>query len=270
MPWLGALSGWVRWGFCENAVNSLNPTLADGLWSWRQHLGDAGIVISALAPERGVRAARELARELAGPERTVVLTGIGASEPLFWHIPAGKEMDSVRPDLVLLLVQNCFTPSARLLLATANRLFLLAGSEPGEQADALRLMQIILRDASPSQIEVVAVSESLATAREATGHLVSLANGRFGNRATWRHIPARPVREAGHDEEEGTMASSKPRSLPLSEVELRAREWDESFRRAEKLLQEAQETLRRQLARPGESVPAARPGGGAEDRAQAL
>ena len=45
------------------------------------------------------------------------------------------------------------------------------------------------------------------------------------------------------------MTSMKARLVPLSEAEVRAKEWEDSFRRAEELLKEAQETLRRQLER---------------------
>lgn len=233
---------------------TLNPTLADGLWSWRQRLNDSAMVISTLVPGQTVRAATELARELAQPDRVVVLTGVGASEPLFWHIPAGKELDTVRPDLVLLLVQNRFTASTRLLLATTSRVILLVGTSPEEQAEALKMMRFITEKTSPSYIEVVVVADDRPAARDAGAQLVTMAGNRLGARAEWRHLSAWKIREGVGDKEEGSMASVRPQRVPMTDAELRAKEWEESFRKAEVLLHEAQETLRQQIARSVETL----------------
>ena len=239
--------------------NQLNPTLVDGLWPWRQHLSEAAMVVSTLVREETVAAARELARELAQSDRTVVVTGAGATEPLFWHVPAGRQLDTVRPDLVLLLVRNQFSASSRLLLATAHKVILLTGTGPEAQVESLRAMQLIIKTASPSHVEVVVVADRPETAREIGTNLAGMAKSRFGDRTSWRHLPAQSIADAVRSTEEGKMASTKPRPVPFSEAELRAKEWEESFRRAEKLLQEAQATLRRQLERsaaPAQSAPA--------------
>ena len=247
-------------------ANLLNPTLVDGLWLWRQHLHEAAMVISTLVQEETVDAARELAREMAQHDRVVVLSNVGATEPLFWHVPAGRELDTVKPDLVLLLVPNQFTASARLLLATAHRVILLTGSDPEKQTESLRAMQMIIQKASPSRIDVVVVADCRETARETGSYLAGLANQHFGDRSTWRHLSIRRTKDALRGTEEGKMASTKSRLIPLSEAELRAKEWDESFRRAEKLLREAQDTLRRRLARSVSSAGSA----AAEPQARAV
>ena len=240
-------------------MSSLNPTLADGLWPWRRHLGDAAMVISTLMPQETVRAAQELARDLAQQDRAVVLTCVGASEPLFWHVPAGKELDTVTPDLVLLLVHKQFSASTKLLLATANSVVLITGSQPEDRIASLNVMQMIIQQASPDHIEVVVVADRRQTAREASVHLVRMANNRFGNRTSWRHLPARKIKEAVEDKEEGLMGSLRARPVPLSEAEVRAKEWEASFRRAEKLLEETQQTLQQLLEQVREPVESAQP-----------
>lgn len=232
--------------------NQLNPTLVDGLWPWRQRLSEAAMVVSTLVREETVAAARELARELAQSDRTVVVTSAGATEPLFWHVPAGRQLDTVRPDMVLLLVQNQFSASSRLLLATAHKVILLTRIGPEAEAESLRAMQLIIKTASPSHVEVVVVADRPEAAREIGVHLAGMAKRRFGDRTSWRHLPAQRIEGAVRSvrsKEEGKMASIRPRPVPFSEAELRAKEWEESFRRADKLLQEAQATLRRQLQR---------------------
>jgi hypothetical protein len=248
-------------------VDTLNPTLADGLWAWRQGLDNAAMIVSTLIPQDTLSAARELARELAGADRAVVLTGVGASEPLSWFVPAGKELDSVQPDLVLLLIHKHFAASARLLLATASHVILITGDRPEDRAAAVRLMQMIVKESSPSHVEVVVVAEGRRAARDTGDDLVSMAAQRFGNRTRWRHLPARRLGDGTQTQEEGTMASTRSRSVPLSETEVRAREWEESFRRAERLLQQAQDTLRRQLERSAEPVRAAQEDAGNQPRA---
>lgn len=232
-------------------MTELNPTLVDGLWPWRQHLDDAAMVLSTLAPGETLSAARELARDLARPDRAVVLSGVGAREPLFWLIPAGKELDTVRPDLVLLLVQNCFSASTRLLLATARYVILITGSQPEDMAESGRMMQMIVRMAAPSHVEVVVVADSPNAAQETGGHLVGMASRCFGNnRTTWRLMPAQKIRDVETQEEERRMASTRLQAVPLSEAQIRVKEWEASFRRAEALLQEAHAALRRQLGEP--------------------
>jgi hypothetical protein len=236
-------------------VKELNPTLVDGLWPWRQRLNEAAMVISTLLPEDTVHAATEFARDVARENRAVVLTGVGATEPIFWHVPAGRELDSVRPDVVLMLMPKYFTASTRLLLATANQVVLITGSSAEEQFESLKVMQFIVEKASPSHIEVVVVADGRPAAREAGTSLVRMASGRLGDRTSWRHLSARRVRDAIESEEEGQMSSIGVR--PVSETEQRAKEWEESFRKAEKLLTEAQETLRRQLERSTDTMPLA-------------
>ena len=250
--------------------NQLNPTLVDGLWPWRQRLSEAAMIVSTLVREETVAAARELARELAQSDRTVVVTGAGATEPLFWHVPAGRQLDTVRPDLVLLLVQNQFSASSRLLLATAHKVILLTRTGPEAQAESLRAMQLIIKTASPSEVEVVVVADRPEMARETGVNLVGMAKSRFGDRTSWRHLPAQKIADAVRSKEEGKMASMKPRPVPLSEAELRAKEWEESFRRAEKLLQEAQATLRRQLQRSAAPAHSASADTATQSRARAV
>ena len=228
-------------------MSQLNPTLVDGLWPWRDRLNEAAMVISTLEPQQTIPAAKELARELAQHDRAVVLTRVGASEPLFWHVPAGKELETVEPDLVLMLVHKHFAASTRLLLATAHAVVLITGSSPEDREQSLKMMQTIIQTGSPSHVEVVVVADRPDTAREASGHLLSMARDRFGDRTSWRHLSARKIRDAIRDTEEGPMALTKPRPVTLSEAELLAREWNESFHKAEQLLHEAHETLRRQL-----------------------
>ncbi len=216
------------------------------------------MVLSTLSPGETLSAARELARDLARPDRAVVLSGVGAREPLFWHVPAGKELDTVRPDVVLLLVQNCFSASARLLLATARYVVLITGSRSEDMAESGRMMQMIIRMAAPSHVEVVVVADSPNAAQEAGKQLIGMASRRLGNsRTTWRLMPAQKIRDADTQEEEKRMTSTRPQAIPLSEAQIRVKEWEASFRRAEALLQEAHAALRRQL---GEAVP---PSGGA-------
>ncbi len=222
------------------------------------------MVVSTLPPEDTVRAATELARDIAERDRTVVLTGVGATEPLFWHVPAGRELDTVRPDVVLMLVPNCFTASTRLLLATANQVVLITGSGQEEQFESLKLMQFIVNKGSPGHVEVVVVADGRPEAREAGTSLVRMAGGRLGNRTSWRHLSARRIRPAAPDKEEGNMAGARP--VAVSDSTLRAREWEESFRRAERLLIEAQKTLRRQMEKSAQAMPSVAAGGAAEER----
>ena len=249
-------------------MTQLNPTLTDGLWSWRAQVNDAAMVISTLEPAAAACAAQDLARELAQPDRAVVLMGVGARAPLFWHVPAGKELDTVKPEVVLLLVQNKFSPSARLLLAMSHCVILITGDEPEEAAEASRLMGTIVQQSAASHVEVVVVSDSQSAAQEIGSRLAGLASAQLGNRTSWRRLSARKIRAAAH--EEGSMTSAKVRPFPLSEAESRAREWEENFRKAERLLQEAQEALRLQMERSAAPVRQAQLGKGPEDRAQAV
>jgi len=247
-------------------MGDLNPTLADGLWPWREGLDRAAMVLSTLVPAESLAATKEVARDIGREGRTVVVTAVGAPQPFFWHVPAGRELNSARPDVVLLLVHTGFTASTRLLLATAKRVMLITGSGPTAESQALKLMGASLEESGPGWLEVVVVSEGEPAARETGTTLAHAAGGRFGHRVSWRHLPARRVEDAIH-REKGTMASTRVRSAALSEAEVRAREWEESFRRAERLLAQAQETLRRQLERSSELL--AMPDGPAPPRARA-
>ena len=237
----------------------LKPTVADGPAQWRQHLNQAAMVVSTLLPAETIAAAKELARDLAQDDRAVVVTGVGASEPLFWQVPAGKDLHSVRPDLVMMLARKQFSASTRLLLDTAPLVMLFTDGSSQHRLPALKLMQLIVQTASPSHIEVVVVADRQEGARETGTELVALANDRFANRTNWRHLPAQRIRPAAQDKEGAHMASTKSRPVPLSEAEIIAQEWDRSFRRAERLLQEAQDTLQRQLAKPAGPAPEAPP-----------
>lgn len=250
-------------------MDKLNPTLVDGLWPWRQRLNEAAMVISTLLPEETVRAATEFASELAQEDRAVVLTSVGATEPLFWHVPAGRELDTLQPDVVLMLVPNYFTPSTRLLLATASHVVLITGSSTEEQFESLKVMQFILEKGSPSHIEVVVVTEGRPEAREASASLVRMARGRLGDRISWRHLSARRVRDAAGSKEEGYMSSKETQAVPTPKTTLQAKEWEENFRRAEKLLLEAQEALQRQL-RPANAMPPGPPERVAEGHPRAM
>jgi len=225
----------------------------------REPLGGPTMVFSTLAPTETVTAAKALARQFAEPDRTVVLTGSGASEPLFWHVPAGRDVGTVEPDLVLTLVHNQFTASARLMMATAKSVVLITGSREEDRVQSLRLMQLMVTRSSLSHVEVAVVADGPQAARAATGDLLSMARNRFGNRTGWRHVPAHRIRSVGHGEEEGRMSSDRPRTVTLTEAEMRAKEWEESFRRAERLLRDAQETLQRHLAKSGEQIDLAAP-----------
>jgi len=231
-------------------MSELNPTLVDGLWPWRRHLDEAAMVLSTLAPEETLPAAKELARDFARHDRAVVLSGVGAREPLFWHVPAGEQLDTVRPDVVMLLVQNRFTASTRLLLATARSVILITGSRPEDWPESSRMMQMIVDTSAPNHVEVVVVADNTDAAQETGGHLVGMADQRLGGRTAWRLLPAERIRRAESYKEEGQMASTRPQAVPLSEAQVRIREWEASFRRAEMLLQEAHDTLRRQLDPP--------------------
>ena len=252
--------------FCLKAalVSELNPTLVDSFWPWRQRLNEAAMVVSTLQPEDTISAATEFARDVAQQDRAVMLTSLGATEPLFWHVPAGRELDTVRPDVVLMLMPRYFTASTRLLLATAAQVVLITGSGAEDQFESLKVMQFIVENGSPSHIEVIVVADGRPAAREAGTTLVRMASGRLGYRTSWRHLSARRMRDAIENEEEGHMSSTGVRSVPVSETQQRTMEWEASFRRAEKLLVEAQEMLRRQLARTAEFMP---PSDQAEDRA---
>jgi len=228
------------------------------------------MVISTLLPEGTVSAATEFARDLAQEDRAVVLTSVGATEPLFWHVPAGRELDTVRPDVVLMLLPNYFTPSTRLLLATASHVVLITGSSAEEQFESLKVMQFIVEKASPSHLEVVVVAEGRPEAREAGASLVRMARGPLGDRTSWRHLSARRVRDAAGSKEEGYMSSKETRPVPAPKTTLQAREWEENFRRAEKLLLEAQEALRRQLERSANAMPPVPPERVAEGHPRAM
>lgn len=211
------------------------------------------MVFSTLSPDQTLSAARELARDLARPGRAVVLSGLGAPEPLFWHVPAGKELATVRPDVVMLLVQNCFSASTRLLLATARYVVLITGSQPEDMAESRKTMQTIIRMAAPSHIEVVVVTDSPDAAQETGGHLAGMASRSFGNgRTTWRLMPEQRIRHSDMQEEERRMGSTRSQVIQLSEAQIRAKQWEASFSKAEALLREARAALQRQL---GEAVP---------------
>lgn len=240
-------------------VSELNPTLVDSLWPWRHRLNETAMVVSTLQPEDTVSAATEVARDVAQQDQAVMLTSLGATEPLFWHVPAGRELDTVRPDVVLMLMPRYFTPSTRLLLATAAQVVLITGSEPEDQFESLKVMQFIVENGSPSHIEVIVVANGRPAARETGTTLVRMASGRLGRRTSWRHLSTRRMRNATKNEEEGHMAATSVRSTPVSEMQQRTIDWEASFERAEKLLVEAQETLRRQLARTAEFMPPSSP-----------
>ncbi len=57
------------------------------------------------------------------------------------------------------------------------------------------------------------------------------------------------------------MASTDREQAPLSDAEQQAREWEQSFRRAERLLEQAQETMRRRHRSPEQPVYSARSSG---------
>ena len=58
-------------------MDLLNPTLADGLWPWRQHLSQAAMVMSTLVPRQAITAAKELAREMGIPRSRLLGVFIG-------------------------------------------------------------------------------------------------------------------------------------------------------------------------------------------------
>ena len=236
-------------------MKELNPTLVDSLWPWRHRLNEAAMVVSTLLPEDTIHAATEVARDVARQDRAVMLTSLGATEPLFWHVPAGRELDTVQPDVVLMLMPRYFTASTRLLLATASRIVLITGSGADEQFESLKVMQFIVENGSPTHIEVIVVADARPAARDTGTSLVRMASGRLGDRTSWRHLSARRMKDAIENEEEGHMSSTSVRSVPVSETRQRAIDWEANFQRAEKLLIEAQETLRRQLAKSADFMP---------------
>ncbi len=236
-------------------MSELNPTLVDSLWPWRHRLNETAMVVSTLRPEDAVSAATEVARDVAQQGQAVMLTSLGATEPLFWHVPAGRELDTVRPDVVLMLMPRYFTPSTRLLLATATQVVLITGSDPEDQFESINVMQFIVENGSPSHIEVIVVANGRAAARDAGTTLVRMASGRLGHRTSWRHLSTRRMRRATENEEEGHMSATGMRSVPVSETQQQAIDWEASFKRAEKLLGEAQEALHRQLAKSAEFMP---------------
>ena len=213
------------------------------------------MIISTLLPEETICAAKVFARDVARRDRAVVLSRAGATQPLFWLIPAGKELDKVAPDLVLVLIQNTFTASTKLLLATANHVVLITGSSPDDRNESEKWLKMIVQESSPNHVEVVVVAEGRLAARETRDHLAGMADRRFGSRMSWRHLPAQRLKDAMPHEEEGTMPATKLPPVQLSEAELRAKEWEKSFHRAEKLLQEAHEALRRHWAKSGTPMP---------------
>ena len=159
-------------------------------------------------------------------------------------------------------------PAARPPRAGAGGVGCVGGWVRVPPAAALKIMHLIVQDASPSHVEVVVVADGLRTAREVGGDVMSMARNRFGDRTSWRHVPARRIQHVTRSQEEGRMASTRPRPVPLSEAELRAQEWEASFRRAESLLREAQDTLRRQLERTAQPVRAAPPDAAPNGRAE--
>ena len=212
----------------------LNPTLCDGLWSWPQHLGEAIAVMSTLAPDETVAAARAIARDFARDERVVVLTSIGSTAPLYWHVPAGRQLEAARPDCVLLLVPKPHAPSGRLLLAMSRRVILITSNDARFSEDTGKLAKLI--DSSGGRLDVYTISDKAASAGGA------LSNN-FSGRISWQTLSADDIRRGcGNWEDELMGADAK--SAPLTEVEMRSKEWEENFRRAEKLLQEAAEALR--------------------------
>ncbi|MFO7898007.1 MAG: hypothetical protein R6V58_02980 [Planctomycetota bacterium] len=203
---------------------------------------EAAVVLSALPPQETAAAARELARELAGPGRAAVVARPGSPQPLFCHVPADRQAAACA-DVVLLLIGPSRSPSARLLLATAPRVLVLIA---GEGADAAE--PVVTRAAeSPASapVELVVVATDRQAADEAGARLAARAGDRLADRTTWRHLPAERITDHAN-EEEPTMPTTR-RPVPRSEARLRASEWEESFRRAEKLLQEAQDALKRRL-----------------------
>jgi hypothetical protein len=230
----------------DTALNGLNPTLVDGLWPWRSHLNDAAAVVSTLGHDDAVRAATEFARDLARHERTVVLAAAGAGEPLYCEVPEDRRLDCVRPDLLLLLVHNAFTASSRLLVTTAQQVVLITGLGTGEHDAARQLIDMLLDKASPGHIEIVIVADNRTAATDAGAELLLAASPRFGNRTSWRYLPAQRIHTADPDLEEGLMAISTPTATM---TETPTKQWEDSFRRAEQLLAEAQQKLDHQLER---------------------
>jgi len=232
----------------ESAImdKGLNPTRTDEMWAWRSGANERVVVLSALPGDKTAAAARELAAELAGPDDVVLVTRAGSAEPLFCYVPPDYDDDGGGPDVVLLLVDVDRGPSARLLLATAPRLVILADNE---QPDAARpLLERAAESPSSTPVELVVVAGDDSAADATGARLVERSGACIAGRASWRHIPTERVLQIMSEEE---MPAMRTRPAPRSDTRLRANDWEESFRRAEKLLNEAQDDLKRRLARTG-------------------
>jgi len=192
-------------------------------------MGEAVAVVSTLSSDATIAAARAIAREFARDDRVVVLTSIGSSAPLYWHVPAGRQLEAARPDYVLLLVPKPFAPSSRLLLAMSRRIIMITGDEA--LADESGKLEKLLSE-SGGRLDVYAVGNEAA--HRGTAAPAGVAN--------WHRLAAHDIHTSGDWEEETMGVDTK--SAPMSETELRAKEWEENFRRAEKLLKEAAEALR--------------------------
>jgi len=154
------------------------------------------MIISTLLPEETISAAKMLAKDAARRDRAVVLTRAGATQPLFWLVPPGKELDTVAPDVVLLLIQNKFTASTKLLLATATHVVLITGSSADDRSESEKWLKVIVQESARNHVEVVVVAEGRLAARETREYLAGTADRRFGGRMSWRHLPAHSVKNA--------------------------------------------------------------------------
>jgi hypothetical protein len=232
----------------EATLKELNPTLVDGLWPWRAYLNEAAAVVSTLGHAEAVQAATAFAHDQARRERSVVLAAVGTGEPLYCEVPEARRLDCVRPDLLLLLVHNAYTASSRLLITTARQVVLITGLQATEQDAARQLIGLLLDKASPVHLQIVVVADSRDAADAAGGELLRAAASKFAQRTGWSYLPSQRVRKPVSSLEDSLMTSSSA-TVPISEAQNRSQQWEDSFRRAELLLAEAQQTLAHQLER---------------------
>lgn len=209
--------------------------------AWHERMADAIIIAATLPAQPALAAAQHIAREYARTDQTVVLTAIGARSPFFWHVPAGQPLETAEPDVVLLILENKFSPTARLLLSTAHQIILITGTGESDLVESRELMDAIRRQSVANHIEIVIVSESQAAAKTIGGQLTASTGGRL-SRVTWRRLPTQHIRQ---DREGTKMQAAQP--MMLSDAENRSREWEENFKRAEEMLTEAKQALHAQL-----------------------